>query len=198
MIVNFVQVKIYMMLYQSFTEYCFKKIWRGALLIAACCLFMIPNVHAHEGPPFAIIVDEEVGPYLVSVWTDPDIGIGTFYVVFEPKNDDHEIDDIESVKIGTEPVTGWFEEEIYEFEPQPARSGARYWTEVEFPKGEFYKVRFTIEGDGFEAELHEEVEATPDGSIGPIGLLIYALPFVGIGILWFRAIIVRRRHQEDE
>ena len=183
---------------QANIQFLLQKIWRTALMAVAFSLFILPRAHAHEGPPFAIIVDEEVGPYLVSVWTDPDIGIGTFYVVFEPKNDDHEIDDIETVKIGTEPVTGWFEEKMYEFEPQPARSGARYWTEVEFPKGEFYKVRFTIEGDGFEAELHEEVEATPDGSIGPIGLLIYAVPFVGIGILWFRAIMVRRRHQDDE
>lgn len=175
-----------------------KRGWTYTLLALFSLLFLTSKVEAHEGPPFAIIVDEEVGPYLVSVWTDPDIGTGTFYVVFEPKSEDHEIDDIKSVKIGIEPVTGWFEEKIYEFEDQPARSGARYWTEVEFPKGEFYKVRVTIEGDGFEVELKEEVEATPDGSIGPIGLLIYALPFVGIGILWFRAIIIRRRHTEED
>lgn len=187
-----------MMFNQTVKQYNPKQICHSVLLIAACCLFMIPKAYAHEGPPFAIIVDEEVGPYLVSVWTDPDIGIGTFYVVFEPKNDDHEIDDIESVRIGIEPVSGRLDEAVYEFESQPARSGARYWTEVEFDKGGFWKVRVAIEGDGFEKELLSEVEATPDGSIGPIGLLIYALPFVGIGILWFRAIIVRRRHEEDE
>lgn len=174
-----------------------KKIWWTALLIGIFLLVITPNMHAHEGPPFAIIVDEEVGPYLVSVWTDPDIGIGTFFVVFDPKSDDHSANDIRSVKIGVEPVSGRLEEAIYEFEPQRTRSGARYWTEVEFDKGEFWKVRITIEGDGFEKELHSEVEATPDGTIGPIGLLIYALPFVGIGILWFRAIMVRRRHEDE-
>ncbi len=172
-------------------------IGRCALLLVTCYFFMVAKGFAHEGPPFAIIVDEDVGPYLVSVWTDPDIGIGTFFVVFEPKDDDHEIDDIHSVKIGVEPVSGRLDEKVYEFESQPARSGARYWTEVEFDKGEFWKVRVSIEGDEFEKQLHSEVEATPDGSIGPIGLLIYALPFVGIGILWFRAIIVRRRHEDE-
>lgn len=184
-------------MYLNVSKYRLNKNWRHAIMIGVCFLFFIPNAEAHEGPPFAIIVDEEVGPYLVSVWTDPDIGIGTFFVVFDPKNNDHEVDDIESVKIGVEPVSGRLEEEVYEFEPQRSRSGARYWTEVEFDKGEFWKVRIAIEGDGFKKELHSEVEATPDGTIGPIGLLIYALPFVGVGILWFRAIIVRRRHEDE-
>lgn len=174
-----------------------KKIGWQVFLIVVCFLLFIPKTYAHEGPPFPIIVDEEVGPYLVSVWTDPDIGIGTFFVVFEPKSDDHSTDDITSVTIGVEPISGRLDEAVYEFEPQWVRNGARYWTEVEFDKGEFWKVRISIVGDGFEKELHSEVEATPDGTIGPIGLLIYALPFVGIGILWFRAIIVRHR-QEDE
>lgn len=154
-------------------------------------------IQAHEGPPFAIIVDEEVGPYLVSVWTDPDIGIGTFFVVFDPKSENHPTDDINSVEIGVEPVSGRLDEAVYTFEEQRARSGARYWTEVEFDKGEFWTVRVKIEGNGFEKELFSEVEATPDGTIGPIGLLIYALPFVAIGFIWFRAIIVRRRRVDE-
>ena len=161
-------------------------------------IFLLPSIgQAHEGPPFAIIVDEDVGPYLVSVWTDPDIGIGTFFVVFDPKDNDHPLDDISSVEIGVEPVSGRLDEQVYIFEEQPARSGARYWTEVEFDKGEFWIVRVKIEGDDFSKELYSEVEATPDGTIGPIGLLIYALPFVGVAILWFRAIIVRRRGVEE-
>lgn len=186
-----------MILNRNKTYHPSKKVGWQTFLIGLCFLCFIPKTYAHEGPPFPIIVDEEVGPYLVSVWTDPDIGIGTFFVVFEPKNGDHEIDDIHSVRIGVEPFSGRLDENVYEFEAQPARSGARYWTEVEFDKGEFWKVRISIEGDRFEEELHSEVEATPDGSIGPIGLLIYALPFVGIGILWFRAIIVRRRQEDD-
>lgn len=174
------------------------KIWMHILLIGVYLLTIIPNAYAHKGPPFALIIDQKVGPYLVSVWTDPDIGTGTFFVVFEPTSEDHIPDDITSVKIGIEPVSGRLDEVVYEFEPQRARSGARYWTEVEFDKGEFWNVRVTIEGDGFEKELVSEVEATPDGSIGPIGVLIYAIPFIGVGILWFRALIVRRRRDEDE
>lgn len=168
-----------------------------SLFLGVWIFLLSSTVQAHEGPPFPIIVDEDVGPYLVSVWTDPDIGIGTFFVMFDPKSDNHSTDDISSVEIGVEPVTGRLDEAIYSFEEQPARSGARYWTEVEFDKGEFWTVRVKIEGEGFSKELYSEVEATPDGTIGPIGLLIYAIPFIGVGILWFRAIIVRRRRVEE-
>ena len=164
------------------------------LLFAFFFSFMAPVIQAHEGPPFPIIVDAEVGPYLVSVWTDPDIGIGTFFVVFEPVSDDHP-PDITSVRVGVEPTSGRLDEVMYAAESQRVRNGARYYTEVEFDQGEMWQVRVTIEGEDWEGELNSEVEATPDGTIGPIGLLVYALPFVGIGILWFRAIIVRRRQE---
>lgn len=165
------------------------------VFILTVWLFAIPQDSiSHEGPPFPIIVDAEVGPYLVSVWTDPDIGIGTFFIVFDPISDD-EPSEIKSVRIGVEPVSGRLDEAIYSSEAQRVRYGARYFSEVEFDQGEMWKVRVIIEGDGWDGELNSEVEATPDGTIGPIGLLVYALPFVAIGVLWFRAIIVRRQEE---
>ena len=29
-------------------------------------------VHAHDGPPYPIVSDRVSGPYVVSIWTDPD------------------------------------------------------------------------------------------------------------------------------
>lgn len=168
------------------------------LVLLLYLLMPAPATDAHEGPPFLIIVDHEVGPYLVSVWTDPDIGIGTFYVVFEPVSDEgDQLPEISSVKVGVTPTSGRLEEKFYSAEPQRTRSGARYFAEVEFDKGEMWKVRIQVEGAGWDGEMISEVEATPDGSLGPIVILIYALPFVGIGILWFRAIIVRRRGEQE-
>lgn len=161
------------------------------LLLVLCLIVFIPDGQAHEGPPFAIIVDEEVGPYLVSVWTDPDIGIGTFYVVFDPKNKG-ELPEINSVEVGVKPTSGRLDEALYTAETQRARNGARYMAEVEFDKGEMWEVRILIEGNGWDGELTSEVEATPDGGVGPIAVVIYALPFIGIGIIWIRVIIKRR------
>lgn len=174
--------------------------WRILLLGVLLCLYVPPSSQAHEGPPFPIIVDHEMGPYLVSVWTDPDIGIGTFFVVFDPNPalEDQYSTEIHSVKIGVQPTSGRLDEVLYDASPQRARNGARYMSEVEFDKGEMWKVRIVIEGDGWGDELNSEVEATPDGSIGPIAILIYAIPFIGIGIIWIRVIMVRRQDPEDE
>lgn len=168
-----------------------RKIGWNILLLAICLTVLPPKTEAHEGPPFPIIIDEVVGPYLVSVWTDPDIGIGTFFIVFEPASGE-EMSDITSVQIAVEPASGRLDERIYSAESQFVRYGARYFVEVEFDQGEMWNVRVIMEGQGWEKELLSEVEATPDGTIGPIGLLIYALPFVAIGIIWIRAMIRRR------
>ena len=32
---------------------------------------LAPSVRAHNGPPFPIIVDQRVGPCIVSLWTHP-------------------------------------------------------------------------------------------------------------------------------
>ena len=179
-----------------------KRLCRYGVLLALLNLLPMacPDVAvAHEGPPFPIIVDHEVGPYLVSVWTDPDIGIGTFFVVFEPNPEAQNISmKIRSVEVGVEPVSGRLEEVLYPAETQRTRKGARYFAEVEFDQGEMWHVRVVIEGDGWGEELNSEVEATPDGSIGPIVILIYAFPFVLVGILWVRAIMVRRQGTDEE
>ena len=39
-----------------------------ALLLVACSARLL----AHNGPPFPIVSDQVSGPYLVSIWTDPD------------------------------------------------------------------------------------------------------------------------------
>ncbi|MEX2602220.1 MAG: hypothetical protein WD355_11255 [Balneolaceae bacterium] len=179
------------MITKSLTSVYEPRRWVNILLLAIFLALFPPKTEAHEGPPFPIIIDEVIGPFLVSVWTDPDIGIGTFFVVFEPVSGD-ETPEITTVEIGVEPQSGRLEERVYSAESQFVRYGARYYAEVEFDQGEMWNVRVILEGPGWEGELLSEVEATPDGTIGPIGLVIYALPFVAIGIIWIRAMIRRR------
>lgn len=171
--------------------------WWHILLLGLCLITLAPRTIAHEGPPFPIIVDEEVGPYLVSVWTDPDIGIGTFFVVIDPEPG-NDVSDVKSIKIGVKPTSGRLDEAMYTAQSQEVRQGARYIAEVEFDKGEMWKVRILLEGEGWDGELTSEVEATPDGSIGPIAVVIYALPFLAVGFLWVRAIMRRRETVEEE
>lgn len=157
---------------------------------AALCVDGTP-AHAHEGPPFPIIVDEPLGPYVVSVWTDPDIGTGIFFVVLEPVGD-APLPAGTVVRIGVRPISGRRGEVVYRAEPQPVRYGERYFAEVEFDRGEMWAIRVEVSGPGGGGEARATVEATPDGTIGPIALLLYALPFVAVGFLWLKAVMRRR------
>jgi hypothetical protein len=54
------------------------------LLLAAVCLAMPVQARAHNGPPFPIVESKRVGPVIISLWTHPDLGRGTFFVIVDP------------------------------------------------------------------------------------------------------------------
>ncbi len=85
----------------------------------------------------------------------------------------------------------------YRAEPQRTRVGARYYAEVAFDQGEMWHVQVRIESPQGGGTLDAEVEATPDGTIGPIGLVLYALPFLAIGFLWLKAFLSRRKQEQQ-
>lgn len=146
---------------------------------------------AHEGPPFPILMDRPVGPYVASVWSDPDIGTGTFFVVLEPP-EGRKLPERTRVRIGVQPVTRRLPEAVYEAELQRGRQEGHYFTEVSFDQGEMWRVRVLLDGPEGGCELATEVEATPAGTIGPVALLIYPLPFLAMGFLWLKAALRRR------
>jgi len=156
-------------------------LWIGIVLL----LGALP-AWAHQGPPFPIVEDQHAGPYTVSVWTDPDVGTGTFFVILDPPATVH-------VQIGLQPVSGRLPERTYE--AQAVRSNDRYSAAAPLDKAEMWHVRVLLDGPAGIGELKTEVEATPDGTLGPLGSLIYLLPFLGVGFLWLKAAIRRRgRH----
>ena len=53
------------------------------LMFVALTALNVPLARAHNGPPFPIIVDQRVGPCIVSLWTHPDVGVGTFFVMVD-------------------------------------------------------------------------------------------------------------------
>lgn len=161
-----------------------------ATIVLVIALTSLP-AEAHEGPPFPILVDEPVGPWSASVWTDPDIGIGTFYVVLEPAGD-AEVPVGTRVRIGVRPVSERLEEALYEARQERVRYGERHVVEVEFDRGEEWDVRVLIDAPGGGGELLSRVEATPDGTIGPIGMIFYMLPFLAVGFIWIRVALRKR------
>jgi hypothetical protein len=160
-----------------------------AVLVAA--LLPLHAARAHAGPPFPILVDQRVGPYVASVWTDPDIGTGIVYVVLEPP-EGRRLPARTSVRIGVQPISGRLAEVFYDAEPQRAQAGARYFTQVRFDQGGMWRLRVLLDGSEGSGDLAAEVEATPDGTLGPIELGLYAIPFLAVGFLWMKAVLRRR------
>ena len=145
-------------------------------------------VEAHEGPPFPILEDRRAGPYVASVWTDPDIGTATFYVVLEKPRPPEGT----RVRIGVRPLSVRRAEAVFEAAPQPVRTGARYFAAVPLDRGGMWRVRVFLESPEGGGTLAAEVEATPDGTIGPVGLVVYLVPFLAVGFLWLKAVLRRR------
>ncbi len=170
------------------------KTTRRLLPIALLVMFPVLRAQAHEGPPFEII-NEKSPPYQISVWSDPDIGTGTFFVVLEPIDDDRFIEP-DSVLVHVAPVSAPHLEAGFHAGPQRVRYGARYYTEVPFDSGGFWHVRVQVAGAGRLHQTETDVEVTPDGTIGPIGLIVYLVPFALVGFLWLKAFLRRRSERE--
>jgi hypothetical protein len=163
--------------------------------IAVAALLAAPIARpalAHVGPPFPILEDRRLGPYVVGLWTDPDIGTATFIVVLDPP-EGRKLPPWTRVRIAVQPMSGRLREATYVAQPEQAGEGARYLALVHFDKGEMWKVHVSIGGPEGGGDIRTQIEATPPGDIGPIGLVLYPLPFVAMGFLWLKAAV--RRHK---
>ena len=157
-------------------------------LATALLLFSL-SVHAlgHDGPPFPIVVDQQVGPWVISVWTDPDIGQGSFFVIIQtaPPND-------LTVQVAVQPTSGRLPEATYTAVREDLKGQLQYKTFVKFDAQEKWRVRVTLQSSQGNGETIAFVEPTPQG-LGRWDLLLYLLPFLAIGFLWLRAFLSKKR-----
>jgi hypothetical protein len=160
---------------------------RVSVLMTAC----VPMAAAHNGPPFPILTDQRVGPCIISLWTHPDVGTGMFFVMVDPAPGSTIPKDLR-IQIGVQPVSGRLAEVVYPARVEDLRGQVEYKTEVQFDQQEFWKVRLILASSAGGGEAMSQVEATPPG-FGRWDLLLYMLPFLGAGFLWFTAIAKRRK-----
>ncbi len=169
----------------------FVKARLGSLLLTAGLLLLCgARVVAHEGPPYPIIVDKTLGPCVLSVWSDPDVGTGTFFFILEPAPGGRLPDDIR-IEIGVRPTSGRLPEAIYAAERADSGGRVQFKALVPFDAEELWRVRVSLQSAQGGGETTTDVEVTPPG-YGRWDLLIYLLPFAAIGALWLRAFIKGR------
>ncbi|HEU4509562.1 MAG TPA: hypothetical protein VFR78_15060 [Pyrinomonadaceae bacterium] len=163
---------------------------RSALLII---LLFAHIAVAHEGPPYPLFVDKKVDPYIISVWTDPDVGTGLFFVILtEPVNPPSDL----RIQIGVQPVTGRLPEAFYNAEREQVQGQVQYRAEVQFDTEELWQVRVRLESAKGNAETVANVEVTPPG-YGRWDLLVYLMPFLAIGLLWAIAMIRKIKQRQS-
>lgn len=147
------------------------------------------RVAAHEGPPYPILVDQTLGPCIVSVWADPDVGTGTFFFILEPTPGGKLPDDVR-IDLGVRPTSGRLPEAVYAAEREDASGRMQFKALVPFDAEELWRIRVRLQSPQGGGETTTDVEVTPPG-YGRWDLLIYLLPFAAVGVLWLRAILKR-------
>src|ERR1700710_522239 len=101
-------------------------------------LLAIPAL-AHNGPPFPIIENQKMGPCLVSLWTHPDIGVGTFFVFVQaapgaslPAN--------LKFNLGIQPESKRLQEVVYSMNREDDHGQIEYKASVDFDRDDFFRV----------------------------------------------------------
>ena len=153
-------------------------VWGTRFVVALTCACVVlsfsPVARAHNGPPFPIIVDQRVGPCVVSLWTHPDIGLGTFFVMVEAPPGGAIPGDLK-IDLGIQPVSGRLAEVIYPTRREDLRGQVEFKTEVNFDRQDFFRARLiwhSAQGDG---ESSASVGRTPRDSVDGIYCCICCL-----------------------
>ena len=160
----------------------------GSILCLIIVLFFARTTSAHEGPPFPLFVDRKVDRYVVSVWTDPDVGTALFFVIVNAPDLPADL----RVQIGVQPVSGRLPEAFYPARRENLQNQVQYRAEVHFDAEELWNVRVRLDSVQGSVETVATVEATPPG-YGRWDLLLYLMPFLAVGVLWAIAMIRKMR-----
>lgn len=154
----------------------------------AFMVFLAASAAAHDGPPYPIFTDRALGPYTVDLWGDPDVGTGTFYMLVDGSPQDEGV----FVRLEVRPATGRLPWAATDARREPARKGLRFVGETRFDAEERWLVKVFIAGPQGAGGTEVPVDVTPP-DLGRSGLWFFALPFLGVGALWAKALLTRRR-----
>lgn len=143
---------------------------------------------AHIGPPYPIMQNRKIGPLKIEVWSNPDVGTGSFYVVIDPQPGGSVPADMK-VQVAVQPASKRLPEAAYGAWREKLKDHVEFKTVVPFDKEEMWHVRVILSSATVSGETETDVSVTP-GLLGRWDLLLYLLPFLGVSILWFKAMSV--------
>lgn len=167
--------------------------WRTCLAVALFVFCGSAPAWAHIGPPYPIMQNRKIGNLTVAVWSNPDVGIGSFFVVIDPPKGGSVPSDMK-VQVIVQPVSGRLPEKTYNAWRDKLRSRVEYKADVPFDKEESWHIRVLLASTQASGETDTDVEVTP-ALLGRWDLLLFLLPFLGIGFLWFKGMTTKRKNR---
>jgi hypothetical protein len=172
----------------------------SARAFATCALLLcVARLRAHDGPPFPILSDQAAGPYIVSIWTDPDTtddgsAGGQFWVRLSAKR--AEVPAGTRATVTVTPVGQSGPERRADASPVNGDLTNQFAAVVMDHEGKF-AVHVVIDGPLGTAAVDSAVEATYSLRPPRSMVLLYLAPFITIGVLWGR-LLIRRRAASDK
>lgn len=175
----------------------------GLALAAMMIVARVMILDAHSGPPFPIVSNRLAGLYDISIWTDPDAtddggAQGQFWVVLAPAPDP-----AGAARAGAIPPGTSVDVTIRATDrPAPPQTGratpvdgliTRQFVALRMDHEGPFSVHVLVNGPLGQAEVVSRVDATYDVRPAPLMLIVFALPFVAIGALWFKVMMRRRQ-----
>jgi hypothetical protein len=164
--------------------------WLVLALMAICCS---APAWAHIGPPYPIIENHKIGNLTVSVWSNPDVGTGSFFVMIDPPKGASVPADMR-VQVIVQPVNGRIPEARYDAWREDLRNRVEFKALVPFDKEETWRIRILLASAQVAGETTVDVPVTP--TLGRWSLLFFLLPFLGIAAVWLRAMRVRQKRRK--
>ena len=148
---------------------------------------------AHSGPPYPVVTDQHSGPYVVSVWTDPDTtddgsAGGRFWVVVSGKAP--QLPSGTHVSISATPggsAGARRSVNVTKVNPDGRTFPGALVLDHEGP----YRIDVHIAGPGGDADVAAQVDATYDLRPSPLTAALYVVPFALVGLLWIRMLLKR-------
>jgi hypothetical protein len=173
-----------------------RRILRVGLAGLLLAIFGSAPAWAHIGPPYPIMQNRKVGPFNVEVWSNPDVGTGSFFVLIDPPKGSSVPVDMK-VQVAVQPLTKRLPEAVYGAWREKLKDRVEYKTVVPFDKEEMWHVRVVLASSAVSGETDTDVMVTPT-LLGRWDLLIFLLPFLGVGFLWFKAASVKRGRRKKK
>jgi hypothetical protein len=164
-------------------------------VVAAICASS-DLIDAHAGPPYPIVSDRATGPYVISIWTDPDAtddgtAGGQFWVVIEHVGGKGAIPPQTTARVTARPLDREGTEVTAATAPVRGDVTNQFAALIMDHEGPF-AVRVVVSGPLGTATVDAQADATYDLRPARYMLVLYLMPFLLVGALWTRLLLRRR------